>query len=139
MKVFLDTNIVIDYLSKRKPFGENACLIFLLSQESESEMELCISALSFTTIYYVLRRECSHQRLLELLEDLRSLVTVLPTDDEIIGRAIKSDFSDFEDAVQYYTALSADSDFIITRNVKDYAMAKVPVLAPEDFLKRQGL
>lgn len=139
MKVFLDTNIVIDYLSKRKPFGEKACLIFLLGQEPESEVELCISALSFTTIYYVLRRESSHQKLLGLLEDLRSLVMVLPADDEIIGKAIKSDFADFEDAVQYYTALSAGSDFIITRNVKDYAMAEVPVLAPEDFLKRQGL
>lgn len=134
MRVFLDTNIVIDYLSKREPFGEKACRIFLLSQETE--VELCISALSFTTIYYVLRRECPHWKLLELLEDLRSLVTVLSTDNEIIEKAIKSDFSDFEDAVQYYTALSAGSNFIVTRNVKDYTAAKVAVLTPQEFLGR---
>lgn len=133
MKIFLDTNIVIDYLSNREPFGKQAHQIFLMSENPE--IELCMSALSFTTIYYILRKECPHRQLLELLEGLRSLTTVVLTDTGIIGQAIKSDFADFEDAVQYYTAVSVNSDCIITRNTRDYVCAEIPVMNPTDFLE----
>lgn len=134
MKVFLDTNIVIDYLSNREPFGGKAKQIFYLSETSD--VELCVAALSFTTIYYVLHRQCEHRRLLDLLEKLRSLMTVVSTDEKDIANAIKSDFSDFEDAVQYYTAFSANVDCIVTRNTKDYRMSEIPVYTPDDFLAK---
>lgn len=133
-KIFLDTNVVIDYLAERQPFSEDAYRIFI--QSEKEDVEICISALSFTTIYYVLRKGNEPQQLLDLLEKLRSLVNVLPANNEIIKKALKSGFSDFEDAVQYYTALSGGSEVIITRNIKDYALSDIEVLTPAQYLSK---
>ena len=131
-RIFLDTNIVIDYLSKRMPFGEEAFRVFSLPPRFH---QLCISALSFTTIYYVLRKNFDRKQLLEMLKELQDLVEILPTDDEIISLAIHSEFTDFEDAVQYYTALNGKSAIIITRNPKDYQKSEIPVYTPMEFLQ----
>ena len=131
-RIFLDTNIIIDYLSKRIPFGEAAKQIFTISPRNN---QLCISALSFTTIYYVLRKHFDHPNLLQMLSDLQQIVEVLPTDDAIISLAIHSDFKDFEDAVQYYTALAANVSVIVTRNPKDFVHSTIPVYAPTEFLQ----
>jgi len=131
-RIFLDTNIIIDYLSKRIPFGEAAKRIFTISPRNN---QLCISALSFTTIYYVLRKHFDHPNLLQMLSDLQQIVEVLPTDDAIISLAIHSDFKDFEDAVQYYTALAANVSVIVTRNPKDFVHSTIPVYAPTEFLQ----
>lgn len=129
-RIFLDTNIVIDYLSKREPFGEDALRIFSLSPQYH---QLCISALSFTTIYYVLRKHFKQELLLEMLASLQDLVEVLPTGEEMISLALHSDFTDFEDAVQYYTALNGNCAIIIMRNPKDYRKAEIPVYTPLEF------
>lgn len=130
-RIFLDTNVVIDFLSKRAPFGEDAKQIFSLSPRYN---QLCISALSFTTIYYILRRHYEHQVLLEMLDVLCQMVEVLPTDASMITSSIHSKFHDFEDAVQYYTALSGNSSVIITRNPKDFTHSSIPIYTPTDFL-----
>ncbi len=133
-KVFIDTNVLIDYLAKRTPFYEEAKRIFLLCKEGK--VELYISALSFTTIYYVLRKQyASSEQLLSLLKDLRLLVHVASTNDDVIGLALNSTFSDFEDAVQHYTAKSVHVQCIVTRNVKDYKEAEMPVFTPNEFLQ----
>ena len=99
--------------------------------------ELCISSLSFTTIFYVLKKICEHDKLMGLLEKLQSLSDVLPVNAEIIQSAIESDFTDFEDAVQYYSATAAGCQVIITRNAKDFTTANIPVYTPAEFLNIQ--
>ena len=131
-KIFLDTNVVIDYLAKRVPFGEEAFRIFSLSPRYH---QLCISALSFTTVFYVLRKHHEHGMLLDMLTSLQQLVEVLPTDDDIIRLALNSGFSDFEDAVQYYTASAGNVSLIVTRNPKDFGKAVIPVYTPTEFLQ----
>ena len=130
-RIFLDTNIVIDYLSKREPFGEDALRIFSLSPKYH---HLCISALSFTTIYYVLRKHFGQEQLLEKLALLQDLMEVLPTDEEVISLAIHSEFTDFEDAVQYYTALNGNCAIIVTRNPRDFRKSEIQVFTPSEFL-----
>lgn len=132
MKVFLDTNIAIDYLSQRGLFSENAYRLFLSCERKGYRM--CISALSFTTIFYVLRKQIEHKQLLHLLLELRQILLVLPTDDIIIEKALQSKFSDFEDAVQYYTALHSKVDYIVTRNKKDYSHSDLPVFDPTELM-----
>ena len=134
-RIFLDTNIVIDYLAKREPFAEDAYQLF--SKGKAGKYKLCISSLSFTTIFYVLKKICEHGKLMELLEKLQSLSEVLPVNAEIIQSAIESDFTDFEDAVQYYSATAADCQVIITRNAKDFITANIPVYTPAEFLNIQ--
>lgn len=130
-RIFLDTNIVIDYLSKREPYAADALAVFSLSPRQN---QLCISALSFTTIFYVLRKHFEREMLLNMLEDLHSLIEVLPTDENIISLAIHSNFHDFEDAVQYYTALAGNSDVIVTRNPKDFTKSIIPIYTPSELL-----
>ena len=131
-RIFLDTNIVIDYLAKREPFAEDAMKLFSLPEKNN---QLCISSLSFTTIYYVLKRHFQREQLLEMLEDIQLLTEVLPTDNDIISQAIHSEFNDFEDAVQYYTAESGQIDYIITRNPKDFTKSFIPIYTPAEFLQ----
>lgn len=131
-RIFLDTNVVIDYLAARAPFGEAAYQIFLKNHN----FDLCISALSFTTVYYVLRKECGHEKLLDIINKLLTIVTILPVDSDIVKNAAKSEFADFEDAVQYFTARAANSDYIITRNVKDYKLSEINIMTPMEFLQK---
>ena len=131
-KIFLDTNVVIDYLAKRTPFGEDAVQIFSLSSQQNN---LCISALSFTTIYYVLKKYLEHDMLITMLEALSKLVEILPTDHSIITSALHSDYKDFEDAVQYNTALAGNASVIVTRNPKDFKKSIIPIYTPTEFLQ----
>lgn len=131
-KIFLDTNIVIDYLANRVPFGEEALQIFSFSPRNN---QLCISALSFTTIFYVLRKHYEHGMLMDMLSSLEQLVEVLPTDEAVIALALRSEFTDFEDAVQYYTALAGNVSVIITRNPRDFRKSMLPIYTPSEFLQ----
>jgi len=131
-RIFIDTNVIIDYLAQRVPFAEDAMNLFSLSSKYN---QLYISALSFTTIYYVLKRHFKQEELLEMLKDILLLTEVLPTDDKIIRKAIQSEFTDFEDAVQYYTAESGKTDYIITRNTKDFKKSSIPIYTPTEFLQ----
>ena len=131
-KIFLDTNVIIDYLANRVPFGEEALQIFSLSSQQN---RLCISALSFTTIYYVLKKHREHNTLVDMLDSLCQLVEILPTDESIIKSALDADIKDFEDAVQYNTALAGNATVIITRNPKDFNKSTVPIYTPSEFLQ----
>lgn len=131
MNLFLDTNVVIDYLAKRESFAED--IYRLIMACSSRDWQLSISALSFTTIYYVLHKQCEHKQLLDLLSDVRKAFCVCDVDGEIIKHALHSDFHDFEDAVQCFTAQKADADVIITRNVKDFVSSPILVKTPKEF------
>ncbi len=133
-KIFIDTNVVIDFLANREPFHKAAYEVFLMG--GDEKVKLYISALSFTTIYYVLRKQYEAERLLSLLRDLRLLVAVVATNDYIIEQALESNFSDFEDAVQYYTAASVGADYIVTRNTRDYSHASISVVTPGELSLR---
>ena len=130
MKLFLDTNVVIDYLAKRQPFAEDANQMITLC--CQKGYELCMSALSFTTIYYLLKKQYGHNQLLALLTDLKSLFVVCAVEEQIIQQALLSDFVDFEDAVQCYTAVACNADVIVTRNVKDFSASPLLVKTPTD-------
>ncbi len=133
-KLFIDTNVVIDFLANREPFHKAAYKVFLMGGGEKAR--LYVSALSFTTIYYVLRKQYEAERLLSLLRDLRLLVAVVATNDYIIEQALESNFSDFEDAVQFYTAASVGADYIVTRNTKDYSHASISVVTPDELSLR---
>lgn len=98
----------------------------------QKKHELCVSALSFTIIYYVLKKQYGHGRLLELLRDLHSLLTVGEVDARVLQQALSSGFADFEDAVQCYTAMACGADLIVTRNVKDFGHSPLLVRTPAE-------
>ena len=134
IKVFTDTNIVLDLLSRRKPFYDEAAELFSLADRKI--IELNVSSLTIANINYILMRQTGSKKAKETLRKLRLIVKILPLDDKIIGLALNDDsFSDFEDSLQYFTAIENHKDLIITRNLKDFKASKLPVMTARQFLK----
>lgn len=132
--VFSDTDIILDMITGRMPYSMEASTFFTLVEKGK--IKSSTSALSFSNIYYVLRKYASHQRVVSRLKELSEILHIMTVDEKIINNALQSGFKDFEDAIQYHTALSyPDIDVLVTRNIKDYKKADLPVMTPQTFLK----
>jgi len=131
-RVLLDTNIILDLLAAREPFLNETRKLFSLGEQGK--IELVTSALNIANTHYILSRQLKPAEVAEILEKLLLLVKVLPLNEKIIRSALVSEFKDFEDAIQYYTALENGADVIITRNIKDFKKSKLPVMTAKDFI-----
>lgn len=130
---FLDTNVVIDFLADRQPFSLEAAKIFNLAVAGK--IRLYISAVSYNNIYYVLRQSLTNTATIKLLEKLSEMIEITDVTAYIIRQSLKTDFKDYEDAIQYYCALSIPKiDGIITRNTKDFKKSTLPILTPTESL-----
>lgn len=135
-RILIDTNIVIDLLSKRKDFYDDAATLF--SQADKKQLNLTISALTFANTNYILTKLKSAKEAREILRKFKVLVELLSLDDKITELALSDEtFPDFEDGLQYYSAIENDIDIIITRNKKDFKNSKLPVLTAREFLARK--
>ena len=134
-RVFVDTNIVLDLLLMRKSFYKSASRLFALADEQK--LVICISALTFTTVHYIISKQLGSRKTQNVLSQFKTLVTLLPVDNQIIDMALANDndIKDFEDAVQYYCALSNGIDILITRDIKDYLEANISIMTADDFIK----
>ena len=131
MRLFLDTNKVVDLLEGREPFCYDAAQRFTLAHEKK--VELLVSPMTFSTASFLLRKHGS-EGVRNLLSNLRQLVRVTISDEQTVDDSIASQFKDFEDAMQYYTALNAKAEIIITRNGKDFTASKLPVMTATEYL-----
>jgi predicted nucleic acid-binding protein len=131
-RIFVDTDICLDLLSGRKPFNAVAQRLFSLADLDK--IKICVSSLSFSNIDYIIRTQFERNDSRKIIAKFKTLVTVLSVDDKIIELAIASDFSDFEDAIQYNTAIENNIQILVTRNLKDYKKAQIQVMNPETFL-----
>jgi len=133
-KLFVDTNIVIDLLSRREPFFEEAAELFSLADKKQ--VELSVSSLTIANTSYTLLRQMDSVKAKSVLRKLRLILKVLPLDDKIIGLALNDDtFSDFEDGLQYFTAIEYEQELIITRNFKDFKKSKLPTMTAKQFIE----
>lgn len=132
-KILIDTNIVIDLLAQREPFYKSAAQLFSLADKQK--LELSISSLTFANTNYVLSRLKSTQEAREILRRFRILIKVLQLNDKLIDLALNdNNFKDFEDGLQYYTAIENEQDIIITRDLKDFKESKIPVMTANEYL-----
>jgi predicted nucleic acid-binding protein len=132
--LFVDTDIVLDLLARREPFYDAAARLFSLAETGS--VTLSVSSLTFANLFYILRKQVSAKHAHEVLRNFKQLVTVLPVDDSVIEQALKAEFTDFEDAIQYYSALSAGCSVLLTRNGRHYRKAEIAVLTAEDYCGR---
>ena len=130
--VLCDINFFLDIFLKREPFYSSAAKLFKKIEDKELKGYLC--ALSFPTLFYLLSKEISREKAIKTLEKIRIVFSVAVVDQKVIDLSLTSDFKDFEDAIQYYSAVQVRADCIITRNKDDYIVDKIPVLTPEEFL-----
>ncbi|OIR00142.1 PIN domain protein [mine drainage metagenome] len=129
--IFLDTNVVIDFLADREPFSQRAAKIFNYSVEGK--VKLFISAVSYNNIYYIIRQSLTNSATIKLLDELSELAEIADVSKAIIKKSLKTDFKDFEDAIQYNCALNIPKlDAIVTRDTKDFKKSILPVLTPEE-------
>jgi len=131
-RVFVDTDIIYDLLAKRDPFYLAAAQLFTLADEGK--VQIYISALSLANLHYLISKQRTEEEAKEILRKFKVLVHVAPLNDKIIDLALNSEFSDFEDAIQYYSALQNEIEVLLTRNLKDYKKAHITVLTAQDFI-----
>lgn len=132
MRILLDTNVLLDVLRRREPFYAESSQVASLA--GTGNLTALISAITFTNAHYILRKQVGSAAALDGIRWLHQIGEVAPCDGGIIGRAIHGGLSDFEDAVQYYSAVAAGAERIITRNVGHYPEGGVPVQTPAEFL-----
>ena len=132
-RLFLDTNIVVDLLDRREPFCHDAVRLFTMAYNKQ--VQLIVSPMTYTTASYLLRKH-GPEGVRNLLANFRQLSRIAVVDERTVDDSLASQFKDFEDAMQYYTALKAKADAIITRNGKDYTASKLPVMTATEYLEK---
>lgn len=128
-RVLVDTDLLLE----RQPFFPAATRLFQAFEEGK--LEGFVSSLAFANLFYVLRKHIGGPRAITILRKLRLITSVLTVEEKTIDRALASTFSDFEDAIQYYSALEVGLDAIVTRNDRDYKSAAIAVVTAEACLE----
>ncbi len=132
-KLFIDTNIVLDLLSKRPEFYREAQELFTLAEKCQ--VKLYVSSLTIANTYYLLSKQYSSSDARNILTKFEMLVEILPFEAKAVRLALLSyEFKDFEDAIQYYIACENDVPVIITRNKKDFKNSSLPVFTAREYL-----
>ncbi len=133
-KVFIDTNVILDFLMKRTDFFEDARMIMAMGYNRC--LELYMSSLSFSNIAYIARTKFKGEKLYKCFSSLRELINVSSVSQDDVDLAIKLMAKDFEDALQYYSAKSIGADCIVTRNIKDFPFLDIEIVSPDEFVKK---
>ena len=134
-KLLIDTNVIIDLLAKRKDFYIDSLKLFSLADRKE--IELIVSTLSIANSYYILNDVMKLKNARTIIRKFKVLVNPYSLNDKIIELALNDEnFKDFEDGIQYYTALESDCKVIVTRNIKDFKKSSLPNLRPNEYLSK---
>jgi predicted nucleic acid-binding protein len=129
--VFIDTNVMVDYLANRTPFAKDAILLLTLGKQKR--IRLYISSLCYYQLSYILRNQRTKHETLLVLKDIYSWTDCLPVTSDIIKQSLHSNFTDFEDAIQHFIAHNHRSiHCIVTRNKRDFTTSQLPVLSPKE-------
>jgi predicted nucleic acid-binding protein len=132
MNVFVDTNVLLDVLAKREPFYEDSAAVWTLAEHGK--IRGLVSALSFSNIYCIVRRLKDRRTADRAMLVLRDTFAPVACDDQVLSQAIDARMKDFEDAIQYFSALRAESACLISRTPDHFPRSVLSVLTPAEFL-----
>jgi predicted nucleic acid-binding protein len=132
-KVFVDSDIILDLLTGRAPHHLSAAALFSLAEKGK--LRICVSSLTFANVHYALSKQLNAEKARNVLATFKTLVSVLVVNNVVVERALSSEFKDFEDALQYHTALENRLNVLLTRNLKDYKKAQIQVFTAQQYLK----
>lgn len=133
MNLFIDTNVIIDVIARRPQFYDASAEILTLLEKDK--FEGFVSTISFNNIHYIIRKQSSKNKADHAVRTLLTTFSIVSLDKKVITRAIDANFNDFEDAIQFFSAIRCNADYLISRNVKDFPHDDIPVLTPEEFLR----
>ncbi|MDQ3017250.1 MAG: PIN domain-containing protein [Bacteroidota bacterium] len=131
-KVFVDSDIILDFLLDRSPFAEPALKLFTLAEMGR--VKLFTSGIVFSNCYYVLRRVASHDKVIKKLATISLLFDFTLLERQVVLDALQSSFRDFKDALQNFSAIGSGIQILITRNIRDYKWSSLAVMSPDQFL-----
>jgi len=132
--ILIDTDVILDFFFDRKPFSNEAAQILSLCETEK--INGFITPVICSNIYYLLRQHAHHDKVIDKLKTLLSITDVLTMDKEVVIHSLNSGFTDFEDALQNYSAIKYGKiKAIVTRNIKDYKHSAIGAMTPENYLK----
>ena len=132
MKLFIDTNVVLDLLQYREPWVHDTLVLFQLAKEKR--VELIVTDLTFVNVVYITGKNVDKKKLNETLIGFKKYLTIVPIGDACIEQALSGDYADFEDAVQCFAAKREKVDYILSRDEKGFYMSEIPVMNVTEFL-----
>jgi predicted nucleic acid-binding protein len=131
-KTFIDSDIILDLIQKREPFYHEAVSLFTLIEENK--VKGFVSPLIFANLFYIVRKLESSKFAIQVLTRLKAILHVLTINDKIVKLALSSGFKDFEDAIQFYSALEANLEYLITGNKADYKKTGIIICNAREYL-----
>ncbi len=133
-KIFIDTDVILDFFFDRKPFSDDATQLFMLCEKKI--VTGFVTPVILSNVYFLLRKTAKHEKVIENLKLLINLVEIATINKATILEALNSEFKDFEDALQNYSAQhNKDIQVLVTRNVKDFKESRLSVMTPETYLR----
>ena len=133
MRIFVDTNILLDVLTKRAPFYENSAMIWSLVEQGI--VTGYISAISVNNVFYISQKLNDRKYAQGLVDKILKDFQIIAVDYEILKLSQTISDRDYEDLIQYFSAIRSGSKYVITRNTRDFPETGVEVIAPNEFLK----
>jgi predicted nucleic acid-binding protein len=133
MRVFLDTNIVLDFFLARHPFFAEAKQIF--DHTANNKFHTFVSSITVINSFYTIRKEKGKAIAFQAVTDLLKIVEIANADKPILQKALSNNFTDYEDAVQNESAIAENLDAIVTRNTKDFKNSTLKIHTPSEFLQ----
>ncbi|HRP32957.1 MAG TPA: PIN domain-containing protein [Agriterribacter sp.] len=136
--ILIDTDIILDFFFDREPFSDHAEQLLALCESKR--IKGFVTPVICSNLYYLLRQTASHNKVIDTLKKLLLIIDVLPMDKQVALKALHSNFTDFEDALQSFACSeNGNIDVIITRNIKDYKNSAISVFTPGSFLRMETL
>ncbi|MDA9056989.1 PIN domain-containing protein [Flavobacteriaceae bacterium] len=132
--VLIDTDVILDFFFDRQPFSEHSTEVLNLC--AEKKLKGYTTPVIISNVYYLLRKTAQHRNVVEKIKQLISIIDIIKVDKKVVLYALNSEFKDFEDALQSFSALeNGYIKIILTRNIKDYKKSELAVFTPESYLK----
>lgn len=133
-KVLIDTDVLMDFFFNRKPYAKYAAELMNLC--AEKQVQGYITQVIISNVYYLLRKTAKHDIIVEKLKQLLTIISIIEIDENSVMNALNSEFKDFEDALQNFSAIeNGEINIILTRNLKDFKKSELAILTPETYLK----
>lgn len=137
-QVLIDTDVLMDFFFDRKPFSSDATEILNLC--AEQEIHGFTTPAIISNVYYLLRKTAKHHIIVEKIKQLLTIIDIVNMDGSAVMKALNSEFNDFEDALQNFSAVeNGNIQIILTRNIKDFKKSELAVLTPETYLKGKAV
>ncbi len=130
MKILFDTNVVLDLLLRREPYADVAIRLFSAIEQNLISGVLC--ATTITTLDYLVAKAKGKQVARQAIQHLLQLFVIAEVNQQVLQSAANSAFDDFEDAVLYQSGCYALVDGFVSRNIKDFKQAELPVYCPDE-------